>query len=78
MLLNQIEIRLNLPFSDGFGTERTLPVWFQINQKIVNTILFRFDLIRFRKKILWVYTMVPLQLYSKKYISIYFQIERNI
>ena len=37
--LTQPEIRLYLPFSDWFGTNRCM----------VNTILFRFDLIRFRK-----------------------------
>ena len=37
-----------LPFSDWFGTIR-MSVWFQINRKMVNTIWFRFDLIRFRK-----------------------------
>ena len=48
ILLNQPKIRLCLPFSDWFGSERT-SVWIQINQKMVNTIWFRFDLIRFRK-----------------------------
>ena len=32
-----------------FGTKRTRPFVFQINWKMVNTIWFRFDLIRFRK-----------------------------
>jgi len=35
-----------LPFSDWFGTKRT-SVWFQINRKMLNTIWFRVDLIRF-------------------------------
>ena len=35
-------------FSDWFGINRTSD-WFQINQKMVNTIWFRFDLIRIRK-----------------------------
>ena len=48
ILLNQREIKLQLPFSDWFGTKRT-SVWFQINRKMVNTIWFQFDLIRFRK-----------------------------
>ena len=48
ILLNQTEIRLYLPFSDWFWTKRT-SVWFQINRKIVSTIWFRFDLIRFGK-----------------------------
>ena len=48
ILLNQTKIRLYLPYTDTFGTKRTY-VWFQINQCIVNTIWFRFDLIRFRK-----------------------------
>ena len=47
-LFNQIEIKLYLPFSNWFGTKWT-SVWFQINRKIVNTIWFRFDLIRFQK-----------------------------
>ena len=34
--------------SDWLGTKRT-SVWFQINRKMVNTIWFRVDLIRFRK-----------------------------
>jgi len=46
ILLNQTEIRLYLPFFDWFGTKRT-SVWFHINQKMVNTICFRFDLMRF-------------------------------
>ena len=44
-------IRCNLPFSEWFGTKRTLSVWFQIDQKMVNTIWFRFELIIFRKYI---------------------------
>ena len=48
IILNQIEIRLYLPFFDWFGTNRT-SVWFKINRKMVNTIWFRFDLLRFRK-----------------------------
>ena len=38
-----------LTFSNWFGTKRTLSAWFQMNQKMVNTIRFQFDLIRFRK-----------------------------
>ena len=49
ILLNRPEIRLYLSFSDGFGSKRTF-VSIQINRKMVNTIWFRFDLIRFRKK----------------------------
>ena len=48
MLLDQTEIRLYLLFSGWFGTKRT-SVWFQINRKMVNTIWYRFGLIRFRK-----------------------------
>ena len=48
ILLNQTKIRLYLPFSDCFGTKRT-SVWFQINRKMVNTIWFLGDLIKFRK-----------------------------
>ena len=47
-LFKQPRIRLYLSFSDWFGTKRT-SVWFQINRKMINTIWFRFDLIRFRK-----------------------------
>ena len=46
VLLNQLEIRLYLPFSDWFGSKR-MSVWIQINRKIVYTIWFRVDLIRF-------------------------------
>ena len=46
ILLNQTEIRLYLPCTNWFGTKRT-SVWFQINKIMVNTIWFRFDLIRF-------------------------------
>ena len=48
ILLNQTDIRLYLPFADWFGTKRT-SVWFQINGNMVDTIWFRFDIIRFRK-----------------------------
>ena len=48
ILLNQTEMRLSLPFSDWFGSKRK-SIWFKINRKIVKTIWFRFDLIRFRK-----------------------------
>jgi len=48
ILLNQSEIRLYLPFPDWFGYKGK-SVWFQINQKMVNTIWFRVDLIRYRK-----------------------------
>ena len=37
-----------LPFSDWFGSKRT-SVWIQINLKMVNTIWFQVDSIRFRK-----------------------------
>ena len=37
ILLNQIEMRLYLPFSDRYGTKRK-SVWFQIDQKMVHTI----------------------------------------
>ena len=50
-LLNQTELRLYLALSDSFGTKRT-SVWFQIYRKMLNTIWFRFDLIRIPKKIL--------------------------
>ena len=46
ILLNQTEIRLYLQFSDWLETKRTY-VWFQINWKMINTIWFLFDLIRF-------------------------------
>ena len=45
---NLSKIRLYLPFFDWFGNKRT-SVWIQINRKMVNTIWFRVDLIRFRK-----------------------------
>ena len=48
IILNQPEIRLYLPFSDWFGTKQT-SVCLQINRKMVNTIWFQIDLIRFRK-----------------------------
>ena len=48
ILLYQTEFRLYFLFSDWFGTNRTF-VWFQINLKMVNTIWFLFDSIRFRK-----------------------------
>ena len=50
VLLKQTEIRLYLPCTDWFGTKRT-SVWFQINRKMVNTIWFWFDPIRFCKDI---------------------------
>ena len=50
ILLNQPEIRLYLSFTGWFGSKRT-SVWIQINRKKINTIWFRVDLIRFRKKI---------------------------
>ena len=46
ILLNQTNIRLYIPFSDWFGTKET-SVRSHINRKTVNTIWFRFDLIRF-------------------------------
>ena len=48
ILSNQTEIRLYLPFSDRFGSKRT-SVWIQINRKMMNTIWFRVDFLRFRK-----------------------------
>ena len=48
IILNQTKIRLYLSFSNLFGTKFT-SVWFQISRKKVNTIWFRFDLIRFQK-----------------------------
>ena len=48
ILLNYTKIRLYLPFSDWFGSKQT-SFWFQINLKMVNTIGFQFDLLRFRK-----------------------------
>ena len=48
ILLNQTEIRLHLPWTNWFRSKRTY-VWFKINRKMVNTIWFRVDLIRFRK-----------------------------
>ena len=48
IFLNQPKIRLYLRISDWFGTKQT-SIWFQINQKMVNTIWFRIDLIRLRK-----------------------------
>ena len=47
--LNQIEIRLYLPFYNWFGSKRT-SVWIKIIPKMVNTIWFRVDLIRSGKK----------------------------
>ena len=51
ILLNPPEIRLYLPFSDWFGSKRTVSVGIQVNRKMVNTatIWFQVDLIRFRK-----------------------------
>ena len=46
--LNQPGIMLYLPCSGWFGSKR-MSVWFQINRKMVNTIWFRVDLMRFRK-----------------------------
>ena len=48
ILLNQPEIRVYLPFSD-WSVSKPKSVWFQINRKIVYTLWFRVDLIRFRK-----------------------------
>ena len=48
ILLNQTEIRLYSRFSDWFGTKRT-SVRYYTNQKMVNTIWFQFDVIRFGK-----------------------------
>ena len=53
-LQNWSVIILYLPVSDWFGNKRTCQFVFQINLKMVNTIWFRFDLIRFRKKYLCV------------------------
>ena len=46
ILLSQPEIRLYLLFSDWFGTKWT-SVWFKINRRMVNTVWFRVELIRF-------------------------------
>jgi len=43
ILWNHTEIRLYLPFSNWFGTDRTSGR-FQINRCMVNTIWFQFDL----------------------------------
>ena len=48
ILLNQTEIRLYLLSSDWFGT-KLRSVRFQINLKMINTIWFQFELIRFWK-----------------------------
>ena len=48
ILSNQTEIRLYLPSSDWFGTIQT-SVCFQINRKMVNTIVFLLYLLIFRK-----------------------------
>ena len=48
IIINQPEIRLYLPFSGWFVSKRT-SVWIQINRKMVTTIWFRVDLIRFQK-----------------------------
>ena len=54
ILVNQPEIGLYLPFSDWFGTQTDIVrLLFQINRKMVNTIWFRFDLL----KLLWVCTL---------------------
>ena len=50
ILLNKTGIRLYLPCTDWFGTRRTF-AWFKINRCMVNTILFGFDSIWFRKDI---------------------------
>ena len=48
ILSNQTEIRLYLPFSAWIGQQTdNVRLLFQINRKMVDTILFRFDLIRF-------------------------------
>ena len=49
ILINHTDIWMYLPLSEWFGTKRTF-VWFQINQKMVNTSWFQFYLIRFRRK----------------------------
>ena len=89
ILLNQTEIWFYLQFSDSFGTKRTffwfLPlcdyfgtkrtsVCFQINRKMVNTIWFRFDLIRMRKD------LVPNQSVHGKYnlIQVWFNTNTNL
>ena len=46
ILLNQTKSRLYSPCTDWFRTKRTF-FWFQINRKMVNTVWFQFDLIRF-------------------------------
>ena len=67
ILWNQTEIRLYLPFSEWFGIKRT-SVWFQMNRKMVNTIWFRFDFLRFRKDLSvcnWVFEDVKSFLHTK-------------
>ena len=46
--LNQTEIKLYSLCTDWFGSKRK-SVWIQINWKMLNTIWFQVDLIRFRK-----------------------------
>ena len=61
IVLNQTEIRLYLPFSDWFGTQTYVRTFvFQINGEMVNTIWFRFDLIRFQKDFCVVLRMIVL------------------
>ena len=43
------QIRLYLPCTYWFGTKRKVFLWLQIKLKMVNTIWFRFELIRFQK-----------------------------
>ena len=75
ILSNQTGVRFYLPFSDWFGTEQT-SVWFQIIRKIVYTIWFRFDLIRFQKdlsvfkKILWSNIFYSLQYFCSQWIEL--------
>ena len=70
ILLNETEIRLYLPFSDRFVTKRT-SVWIQINHKMINTIWFRVDSIRFRK-------YFSVCIHEQKYIYETRQIQPNL
>ena len=72
ILLNQTEIRLYLQFSDWFETKRTT-VWLKINRKMVNTIWFLFDLIRFRKDL----SVCNIVLLSASFVSVLSSAQKN-
>ena len=61
-----------LPLSDWFLTKRT-SVWFQINRKMVNTIWFWVDLIRFRK----VFSVCTLSQLDLRFMSIWQEYDRT-